>query len=562
MRNKNWSYKDVVKNITKFKRLCHQGNMSERAAAKEIEVPRTTLRHWNEQRKSTLIPESIQTALLTEDGLSFLQTILTSIQFIVTQVSKGGIRMVELFLKLTGLSSIISSSYGTLHERGVVMENYINEFGVDEKERLAKDMPHKHISLAKDETFNKNKPCLVAIEPVSNFIINEKYTNTRTEQDWSEALEEALSGLNVTIIQNVNDAGAAIKKYNKDHHETANESKDLFHILTKMNQSLAGPLSSKKRSVEKKFKAAAQMLEQKQAKTRRLSVSNDKPKHKKDKLNKVNKECEEIETEQLLGSKMLQNIAAWKKRFGIANKNISALYHPYNLETGEIITVEELQSGLKAQFSEIKSVAEEMSLSEKSIRRIETASNDITLMLSTMRFYFNRVDSLIDSQTLTLPIEKLLKELLIPIEYLKIAANKEQVASDRDTIMKIADQLNKKLEMHELWNIKNAEDKNRLRAFALECAQTFQRSSSCVEGRNSHLTLWHHGVGAINIRKSSSISIVSNYFIERADNTTAAERFFEKKPKNLFHYLLTKMPLPSRSRKTDVLKPEKLSMAA
>ena len=36
------------------------------------------------------------------------------------------------------------------------MENHINQFGSDEVKRLAKDMPHKNISIAKDETFNKN----------------------------------------------------------------------------------------------------------------------------------------------------------------------------------------------------------------------------------------------------------------------------------------------------------------------------------------------------------------------------------------------------------------------
>ena len=201
--------------------------MSERAAAKKLDVARTTLRHWNQQAYSDLIPASIQAALLTEDGLHFLNLILTALQFVMNQAGKAGIRLVQLFLDLTSLSSFVSGSYGTLQARGVLMENNINEFGSTEKHRLAVGMPNKEISVSKDETFNNNVPCLVAIEPVSNYILTEKYTEKRTADNWDAALQESLADLNVTVIQNVNDSGTAIKKYNEEHHKNANESPNI-----------------------------------------------------------------------------------------------------------------------------------------------------------------------------------------------------------------------------------------------------------------------------------------------------------------------------------------------
>jgi hypothetical protein len=40
-----------------------------------------------------------------------------------------------------------------------------------------------------------------------------------------------------------------------------------------------------------------------------------------------------------------------------------------------------------------------------------------------------------------------------------------------------------------------------------------------------------------------------NFFIKRADGTTAAERFFEEKPKDLFSWILGKVELPRPRRK-------------
>lgn len=271
-------------------------------------------------------------------------------------------------------------------------------------------------------------------------------------------------------------------------------------------------------------------------------------------------ERRQLEADKTIAETKLSTIQEWETRNGRANKKISTLYHPYDLETGAIRPVDDLQSGLTAQFADIKSLAEEMSLSEKSIRRIESATNYITPMLTTMQFYFSQVDEMIALQTLPSSTEDLLKNVLIPVEYLKIASAKEEVARNRHAIMQVASHLEERLKDNREWNHQTLKEQNILKQFAQKCAQIFQRSSSCVEGRNSHLTLWHHGVSHICPRKASSITVTNNFCIKRPDNTTAAERFFENKPRNLFQYLLEKMPLPSRSRKKIIMKSGDLSM--
>jgi Family of unknown function (DUF6399) len=81
---------------------------------------------------------------------------------------------------------------------------------------------------------------------------------------------------------------------------------------------------------------------------------------------------------------------------------------------------------------------------------------------------------------------------------------------------------------------------------AEECASLFQRSSSCVEGRNGQLSLRHHSFHRLSNRKLAALTSVHNFFITRKDGTTAAERFLGSKPKAMFEFLLENNDLPRR----------------
>lgn len=79
-----------------------------------------------------------------------------------------------------------------------------------------------------------------------------------------------------------------------------------------------------------------------------------------------------------------------------------------------------------------------------------------------------------------------------------------------------------------------------------QCADLFQRSSSCVEGRNGQLSLRHHGLHRLSNRKLAALTAVHNYFMRRRDGTTPAERFFGNKPREMFEFLLGNIDLPGR----------------
>jgi hypothetical protein len=83
---------------------------------------------------------------------------------------------------------------------------------------------------------------------------------------------------------------------------------------------------------------------------------------------------------------------------------------------------------------------------------------------------------------------------------------------------------------------------------AQACADLFQRSSSCVEGRNGHLALKHHALHQFTPRKLQALTVLHNYVMWRADGTTAAERFYGTGPRDCFTWLLDRLDVPARPR--------------
>lgn len=79
--------------------------------------------------------------------------------------------------------------------------------------------------------------------------------------------------------------------------------------------------------------------------------------------------------------------------------------------------------------------------------------------------------------------------------------------------------------------------------------EVFQRSSSCVEGRNGVLSLLMHRFHNLEEKTLRVLSIVHNFGVQRTDGTTAAERFFESKHSDLFEYLVTNVRIPARPKR-------------
>ena len=147
--------------------------------------------------------------------------------------------------------------------------------------------------------------------------------------------------------------------------------------------------------------------------------------------------------------------------------------------------------------------------------------------------------------------ERIVKEKLLAGEYWARAAGRARTAEERTRLRKMAAELTK-----EAWRKGGAlsslseEARKAVSKVSRETAGMFQRSSSCVEGRNGRLSLQHHGHSRVSQRRLVALTVIHNYLVERCDGTTAAERFFGQRPPDLFDWLLERLPdLPRPAKK-------------
>jgi hypothetical protein len=530
-KKKRWAREETATRLDEYEQGCHR-TPSQRQLAEELGIPRSTLQHWLNRKNRIDADPDVVAFLESPAGVVFLHRLVLAAQFVITLVGTGGIRVVCLFLELSGLDQFVAGSYGAQQQVTIAMEEAVVEFGQEEQQRLGKDMKPKPITICEDETFHP-AICLVAIEAVSNFILLEEYAEDRRAKTWTGALEEATEGLCIEIVQSTSDEGKGLLR----HVETdlgVHHSPDVFHVQHELVKGVSGALASKARRAERAVCEAKGQVNELQERWQEGIAG-------------VPERLAEVQQQERAAQKALEVTLARQERAGQAIQGIGAAYHPYDLETGAEREAEEVSDSLEKHFAEIETVAEEAQLSERTFKRIAKAKKVVGAMVATMAFFWLTVRAKVEALGLAPQVERAMYDYLIPGIYLHLVSEKVENAEQRHTLQSKSEELLAPLRARDgpLSGLK-AEEMATVEEVALECAQVFQRSSSCVEGRNGQLALHHHRLHRISGRKLAALTTVHNYFVRRENGTTAAERFFGVQPRDLFEWVLDRVDLPGR----------------
>ena len=536
-----WSRDDVSTKIIDFKE-CKKA-LSQREFAKQAGVPRTTLQSWLTRMEGINADPALVSFFESPVGVNFLQTLIVGLHFEFTKVGCASIHNISNFLHLTRLSNFVAASYGTHQKISNQMDTMIGQFGDMEQARLALQMPEKLITLCEDETFHP-QVCLVSIEPDSNYIILEKYANDRSGSTWNKAVNGALAHLPVKVIQGSSDEGKGLI-----HHVTkglnAHHSPDLFHVMYEISRGTSAPLSARIRKAEKDHENSEKAFNGAVKRKKEYEDLEKKPVGRPLDFDKRIACCREKEQD---ASAALGQARENMETVTNARKQISRVYHPYDLLTGTKQDSVNVDIELKKSFDEIREATD--LLPERCKDRIEKAWRVAKKMIATLAFYFCMVEAIVDDMGLPDDKRDLMITRLIPGFYLQKVSQKEKDQDQKEMIRQRSQELLSVLQNRSgPLSESDISEIDRMAKMARQCAGFFQRSSSCVEGRNAQLSLHHHGMHRLSDRKLKSLTVIHNFHLKRSDGTTVAERFFENKPINIFEWLVEKMPLPARPRR-------------
>jgi hypothetical protein len=217
----------------------------QRQITEELGIPRSTLQHWLTRKEHIDSEPELVAFFESSVGTAFLHRLALGAHFVITMSGTGSVRHVCQLFELVGLDPFIASSYGAQYSVSGKMEQAIIDFDHCERQRLAASMPAKQLAVCQDETFHP-ETCLVAIEPVSNFILLEKYADSRKASAWTKAMEEAIQGLPVSIVQSTSDEGKGILHHVKSDLG-AQHAPDVFHVQHEIVKGTSAALASKKK---------------------------------------------------------------------------------------------------------------------------------------------------------------------------------------------------------------------------------------------------------------------------------------------------------------------------
>lgn len=509
---------------------------SERSAAACVGVPRSTLRTWSRRQERMDLPASVVEFFESPDGLNFLHGVLVAARVVFCEAGPCGTRRLCQFLQLSDLDYFVAASYGSQHKFGSELERALVEFGEQEHARLAPQMSPREITLCEDETFHP-QTCLVAIEPLSDFILLEGYTDQLDSQTWTARIDHALQDLPVKVVQSTSDEGRALIKH-CCQDLGAHHSPDIFHIQRDVSRAFCGKTNG---AVQRE----ATKLRHAERETARLQAERDAlgPTHTAlfDTQIQLSQAEEQAATEQWEAAK------AQRQEVRDEIRGISDDYHPFDLQTGAPREASDIAQTLERRFDNVERLADQREIPQSGRQLIAKARKTIGQLVATIAFFWQMFS--IKMAALKVPDELRLSlaSTLLPAIYLDYASQRAATAEERRRLQVLSETCLARARDGPFGQL-DAERQQEVQRVVRDCAGLFQRSSSCVEGRNSQLALHHHGLHRLSDRKLAALTTLHNFFIQRPDGTTAAQRFFGRPPRNLFDWLLDRLPLPARPR--------------
>jgi hypothetical protein len=534
-----WSRADTARAFDHFAAGEHS---SQRQYAHDHDIPRATLGYWL-RRDDPTDNDPVAAFFHSSPGQTCLRGIVLAALVAFHERGACGLRLLSAFLELSQLDRFVASSRGALQPFAAHLESALGVFDDEQRPSLGQQMAPKNIAVTADENFHGQDPCLVAIEPVSNFILTECYRDRRDADTWTAALHDSVRDLRVTIVLLNSDLARGLLCC-AEKGLAVPHSPDLFHgqrdLLKPLLLPLARPIQQAEKDLEKAKQHTATVdttLEQVRSQEAVVAI-----------LEAVRHEVA-----------VAQRLAAAQERQEQVVQPVRGLgddYHPFDRHTGLPVTAEQVTERLHQHLERVAQVVAEAGLGERATAAVTKARSWVGTLAACVAWFWLWTNKCLEALELSQEQEQAFKESLLPGLYWAGAAGRARTAEERQRLQQLAAQLQKAA-----WQAGGAlallpeAEQRTVQRVAQECAGLFSRSSSCVEGRNGRLSLHHHGQGRLSARKLKALTVIHNYGVKRADGTTAAERFFGVKHRNLFSWLLEHMPeLPrpaaKRSKKT------------
>ena len=493
--------------------------------AKELGIPESTLRDRVTQLSKSGISLQAYRFFWSFEGAMFLKRLVYAMVFFMAMRKSHSIETISTVLRRAGLGALIGTSYGAIQAIKTDCEKIFLKKTKEEFSRLVESKMTLYITICADETW-LSEMCLIAIEPISNFVLLAKYSEYRTAKAWKDALQKAHPGLHIVILQTTSDEAKALIKLAQEHLE-GQHSPDLFHIQHEVCKGLSLPISNSVKCSEAQLAKALEGV----------GVLKDVTQPTKNNTESLVVLAEEIDLNAFTEVKhKLENVnkaLEISKEFRSCLEDLSKAYHPIDIETGSRRLASDVMSSVYAVFGRLDEVASSFN-SEKISKHVEKARNVCDAMNDALRFNELFISAELHKTEYSSAEKWQILNRLIPAAYLRRIAKQQTYARKRDELNALAARLEQlALSSDPLFEKSEAEIRSMFED-AKYLATIFQRSSSCVEGLNGVLSIKFQSSRGMSEKELEIAIAMHNFVSKRGDGTTAVERLFDMKANDIF----------------------------
>jgi hypothetical protein len=521
---------------------------SQRQYAQQHGIPRSTLGYWLRQAddqpddqpdadNAALAPEA-RAFFRSAAGELFLRRLVLALFLVFLFGGACGLRCLALFLRRTGLDHFVAPSLGALHALGQTIQAELGTFADEERPRLAAGMEHRHIAVIPDENFHGNHICLVAAEAASGFLLVEQYADSRDADTWTAAFQQGLADLPVTVLLVSGDQAKGIIAC-AQHGLEARHLPELFHGCRDLCGPLLRPLFRQKEAAEKELQQAQEQVQACCHAAEQAASGRRRPGRPKDHRRHIG----HAETAVLQGNQKVQECCLRQEQALQAVRGLADDFHPFDSQTGAAVEEMAMQERLEQRLQTLEEVQQEAALGAKAEEALARGQRWVESLVAALAWFWGVARILVEELELPAEVEQQVYAQLLPGLYWQEAAGRGRTAAERHQQEELAERL-----LRAAWaaggglSQLGAEQRAAVLRVSQEVVGLFARSSSSVEGRNGRLSLFRHGHTRLSAERLQALTTIHNYLNERADGTTAAERFFGTKPRDLFDWLLERMP--------------------
>ena len=401
---------------------------SQRDYAEQHGIPRSTLGYWLREEFPDHLDKDFVAFFRSPPGQAFLRRLLLSVLLVFHHRNPCGLHAVSQFLELVDLHHFVGASYGALYDLDQHLQDDLIRFGQEERQRLTPGMTAKDIVLCGDEHFHSACVCLIAMEPVSNFILVEGYYARRDSQTWGMAINTGIDGLPVTVVVFTTDQASGLIRCAEKELKALYQP-DLFHLQFNLGKPVLLPLARPVHQAEKELQKAQQ-------ETQRLDQT-----HQQNPMEVSVAEMLEAVQEEGRAKQQLEQTQQKLDRAVAEIRAVGEVYHPFDRETGQPVTVEQMQTRLSEPLQRLQQVVEEAGLGERAHQAVQKSCAWVVVLVGCLAWFRTMAQTRGEELDLSEEGQRLFEECLMASYYWEAASQREKDPDERTRLAELAKRL-------------------------------------------------------------------------------------------------------------------------